>query len=65
MFELRVDLVVVPPKSYMEDAWIGEIASNSYTVESVKVARLFGDEVLAGRSALAVQVLCLDHNGPA
>lgn len=44
------DLVVVPPKSYMEDAWIGEIASESYVVEPVKVARLYGDEILSGRA---------------
>jgi len=44
------DLVIVPPKSYMEDAWIGEISSAIYEVEPVKVGRLFGDEILPGRS---------------
>lgn len=44
------DLVIVPPKSYMDDAWIGEISSPIHTVEAVRVGRLFGDESLPGRS---------------
>jgi hypothetical protein len=44
------DLVIVPPKSYMDDAWIGEIKTSSYEVEPIKVGRLFGDEILPGRS---------------
>lgn len=43
------DLVIVPPKSYMEDAWIGEIVGHDYEVEWLRVARLFGDEPLPGR----------------
>jgi hypothetical protein len=44
------DLVIVPPKSYMDDAWIGEIKSASYEIEPAKVARMFGDEILPGRA---------------
>ena len=44
------DLVIVPPKSYMDDAWIGEVSSPAYDVEPVKVGRLFGDEILPGRA---------------
>lgn len=44
------DLVIVPPKSYMDDAWIGEITSEPYAIEPVKIGRLFGDEVLSGRA---------------
>jgi hypothetical protein len=44
------DLVIVPPKSYMEDAWIGEICGAEYEVESVTVGRLFGEEPLPARS---------------
>jgi hypothetical protein len=43
------DLVIVPPKSYMEDAWIGEIASPEYDVETITVGRLFGEEPLSAR----------------
>ena len=44
------DLVVVPPKSYMEDAWIGEISGPAYDVQPERVARLFGEEILPGRA---------------
>jgi hypothetical protein len=44
------DLVVVPPKSFREDAWVGEIASNDWDIEAVRVDRLFGEAVLPARA---------------
>jgi len=43
------DLVIVPPKSYMDDAWIGEVTGGDYEIVPVRVGRLFGDEHLPGR----------------
>lgn len=44
------DLVVVPPKSYMADAWVGEVTGAAYEIETITVGRLFGEESLPGRS---------------
>jgi hypothetical protein len=44
------DLVIVPPKSYMDDAWIGEVTGGDYEIVPVRVGRLFGDEWLPGRA---------------
>lgn len=44
------DLVIVPPKSYMDDALIGEVASEGIKPGKVKVGRLFGNEDLPSRS---------------
>jgi hypothetical protein len=43
------DLVVVPPKSYKDDALIGEVASNALEVETLTVSRFFGSDDLPGR----------------
>lgn len=44
------DLIVVPPKSYREDALIGEIAAESLTIDTLAVPRLFGPDELPGRN---------------
>lgn len=46
----RGDLVIVPPKSYMDEVLIGEVRSSGTKYETVKVPRLFGNEDLPARS---------------
>lgn len=43
------DLVVVPPRSYREDALVGEVASAAREVETLAVSKYFGIDELPGR----------------
>ena len=44
------DLVIVPPKSYMDDALIGEVTTSGLEPSTAKVPRRFGNEDLPSRS---------------
>ncbi|WP_439360717.1 hypothetical protein [Bradyrhizobium sp. DASA03007] len=46
----RGDLVIVPPKAYMEEALIGEVRHAGTRYDTEKVPRLFGNEDLPARS---------------